>query len=261
MGLVVTVVLMLNLSMSRRVDRSFTQNMRSRVLAFLEERGGHFVALLAIAFLLLSALLLTGSRGGVLSTGSALLLVFLITLRKRSSGKIGNYLPILLLLFALVGTVWTVSSGMLQLRFDREISGDPRQDTYVQTARAIYDHLFVGAGAGSFPQIFPLYRDSEMLQGSFWTKAHNTYLETVLDLGLPAALVLFASILWMVWRCWQGLKERSRDRHFVIVGLSVSFLVGLHALVDFSLQIPAVSIAYMFLMGIAVAQSFSSRRH
>jgi hypothetical protein len=36
--------------------------------------------------------------------------------------------------------------------------------------------------------------------------------------------------------------------------------VGLHSAIDFSLQIPAVTTVYLFLMGIAVAQSISSRK-
>jgi hypothetical protein len=44
------------------------------------------------------------------------------------------------------------------------------------------------------------------------------------------------------------------------VGASVSVLVGSHALVDFSLQLQAVAITYMALLGVGVAQSESSRR-
>jgi hypothetical protein len=44
-----------------------------------------------------------------------------------------------------------------------------------------------------------------------------------------------------------------------MVGLAVTALVAAHATVDFSLQIPAVSYAYAFLLGIACAQSFPSQ--
>jgi hypothetical protein len=44
------------------------------------------------------------------------------------------------------------------------------------------------------------------------------------------------------------------------MGVAATFLVALHAMVDFSLQIPAVTYTYCFLLGTAVAQSWSSRQ-
>jgi len=136
---------------------------------------------------------------------------------------------------------------------------ETRQATYIQTIEAIRDHLLWGSGLGSFAQIFPLYRESEMSQTTVWTKAHNTYLENALELGLMAALALYCAVAGLFWRCWRGLRTRTRDRHFAAGGIAISVLVALHSLVDFSLQIPAVTVTYMYLMGIAVAQSFSSR--
>ena len=38
-------------------------------------------------------------------------------------------------------------------------------------------------------------------------------------------------------------------------------LIGLHATLDFSLQLPAVAILYACIMGVACAQSYSSVEH
>jgi hypothetical protein len=43
------------------------------------------------------------------------------------------------------------------------------------------------------------------------------------------------------------------------VAVSVAFLAGVHALVDFSLQIQAVTLTFMAVLGAGVAQSKSSR--
>ena len=151
------------------------------------------------------------------------------------------------------------SGDYLERRFEK--GGDPlRAETYKQTIIAVEDHAFLGAGLGGFPQIFPLYRDTSELRNKHVSRAHNTYLEIALELGLPAAICLTLSLGLLAWGCGRGVYRRSRDRHFAALGLSASVLVGLHSMVDFSLQIPAVTVAYMFLMGVAVAQSFSSRR-
>jgi hypothetical protein len=43
------------------------------------------------------------------------------------------------------------------------------------------------------------------------------------------------------------------------VAVGAAFLVGVHALVDFSLQIQAVALTFMAVLGAGVAQSASSR--
>ncbi|MEQ9590700.1 MAG: O-antigen ligase family protein [Parvibaculaceae bacterium] len=216
----------------------------------------------ALAFLLLfvsvTALLLTGSRAGALSTLAALVvLVWRLTHGERLSAQ-SNIVGLAIFLVLGIGVV-SFSGGFLADRFTS--GGDPlRAENYQQTLNAVEDHALLGSGLGSFPQLFPLYRDTEVLRDKYVTKAHNTYLENALELGLPAAFCLTLAIGSLAWQCWRGILTRSRDRHLPAIGLTASVLVGLHSLVDFSLQIPAVTVAYMFLLGIGVAQSFSSRR-
>ena len=255
MGLIVTCLLILRWI---RKEGGSPSSLRQKLLSLSSGAAPEQILLITSAFLILSALLLTGSRAGTFSTFAALLVAFVFLGIGQGGRRYRRVMP--LVMFALVGAAaFALSGDFLQERLDANGLG-ARQMTYIQTFQGIKDHFLLGSGLGSFPQIFPLYRGDEVLAAKFWDKAHNTYLENTLELGLPAALALFVSIGALVARCLKGLRERSRDRHFPIMGLAVSTLVGLHSLVDFSLQIPAVTIAYMFLMGIAVAQSFSSRR-
>jgi hypothetical protein len=59
--------------------------------------------------------------------------------------------------------------------------------------------------------------------------------------------------------CLKGVRRRHRDWAFPAIGVAASVLVGVHALLDFSLQIPAVAILYAGIMGIGCAQASSSR--
>jgi hypothetical protein len=43
------------------------------------------------------------------------------------------------------------------------------------------------------------------------------------------------------------------------VAVSVSVLVGVHALIDFSLQIQAITLTYMAVLGLGVAQATNTR--
>tara|TARA_E500000305_G_scaffold92432_1_gene80497 strand:+ start:666 stop:1892 length:1227 start_codon:yes stop_codon:yes gene_type:complete len=231
---------------------------RERMREFLS----HGLTSGTLAFLLLfvsvTALLLTGSRAGALSTLAALIvLVWRLIHGARLSAQ-SNIVCVAIFLVLGIGVV-SFSGGFLGERFTE--GGDPlRTENYQQTLNAIEDHALLGSGLGSFPQVFPLYRDTEVLREKYVSKAHNTYLENALEVGVPGLMCLTLAIGLLAWQCWKGISVRSRDRHFPAMGLGVTVLVGLHSLVDFSLQIPAVTVAYMYLLGIGVAQSFSSRR-
>ena len=92
-----------------------------------------------------------------------------------------------------------------------------------------------------------------------YDRAHNTWLENLFELGVPAAMALFLAIGGLVVICLQGVRRRRRDWAFPAVGVAASVLVGVHAMLDFSLQLPAVAILYACIMGVACAQSWSSR--
>jgi O-antigen ligase len=128
---------------------------------------------------------------------------------------------------------------------------------YRITLNAISDYPMLGIGLGSFASIFPIYVPEAL--SYYYDTAHNDYLQNMLELGIPATMALLVALIWLVALCFRGLRIRRRDALYPALGLAASVLVGLHSMVDFSLQIPAVTITYVFLLGIGVAQSRSSR--
>ena len=82
----------------------------------------------------------------------------------------------------------------------------------------------------------------------------------LLVLGLPAMLALNLAIALLAAEALRGLWRRRRDRTAPALGVAATALVGVHAFFDFSLQMPAVSALYAFIMGLAVAQAFPQAR-
>jgi hypothetical protein len=74
------------------------------------------------------------------------------------------------------------------------------------------------------------------------------------------AWALFLAILWLALVCLRGVWVRRRNWIYPAIGVAATVLVGAHALVDFSLQIPAVAYTYALIMGVAVAQSLPTRK-
>jgi O-antigen ligase len=100
-----------------------------------------------------------------------------------------------------------------------------------------------------------MFRDDSLSIWEFWDKAHNTYLEVLQGLGLVFGAMLIASVVWLAWECIRGATARQRNATIPAIAASVSVLVGVHALVDFSLQIQAVTLTYMAVLGAGVAQA------
>ncbi|HUS97187.1 MAG TPA: hypothetical protein VMX97_10640, partial [Hyphomicrobiaceae bacterium] len=118
----------------------------------------------------------------------------------------------------------------------------------------------LGMGLGTYPQVFQLYRKPGPEHRTPARKAHNTYLENAAELGIPATVCLVAAIGALCVICLIGVRNRRRDVVMPAIGIGVTVLLGLHSIVDFSLQIPGITASYAFIMGIACAQSWSGGR-
>ncbi len=132
-----------------------------------------------------------------------------------------------------------------------------RLNVYALTWESIKANPWLGYGLGNFDAAFRLFRDASVI--GWFEEAHNDYLEMVMDLGFPAAMLWFSAIGLMVMRCVQGMWRRRRDGIFPVLALAVTAQEALHSIFDFSLQIPAVAMTYAAILGMGVAQSWSSK--
>jgi len=256
----VTALLVRSLHHTFGAMNAFGSARREAIVSALTGRVG---AITVIWLLLLTALFLTGSRGGIVASiiaiGVMLLLRALRSVRS-GTGAGGGHLTIVICLVLGLLTVMEISGARFLERIIVSGFEDPNREYAAQaTLQAVWDHLWIGAGAGSFQTVFPLYRPAALDGSGFWNHAHNDYLEALLGLGLPGfcALVLMLGSLFL--QTLRGVFQRRRDSHFALIAVSGSVLVGVHAFVDFSLQIQGVTLAYAALLGLGVAQSRSSR--
>jgi O-antigen ligase len=129
---------------------------------------------------------------------------------------------------------------------------------YLITLRSIFDAPLLGYGYGTFYDVFPMFRDQSINTGGIWEYAHNTYLEIFQGLGLLFGSMLVMSVILLVLKCIKGAIAREEST-VAAVAAGVACLVGIHALADFSLQIQAVTLTFMAILGVGVAQSKSSK--
>jgi len=206
---------------------------------------------------------MSGSRGGIISTALGLLVLGALALKPRKRRFAEQRQAIIafiafgaLLVAAAFLAFGDVAVGKITQQGFRD---EDRMAVYTIAMRAILGAPVLGYGYGTFADIFPMFRDHSVGTSGMWQMAHDTYLEVFQGLGLLFGSMLVASVVLLALRCIKGATTRQQNEVIPCVAASVAFLLGVHALVDFSLQIQAVAITFMALLGAGVAQSESSR--
>jgi serine/threonine protein phosphatase 1 len=218
--------------------------------------GGIYVIAAAV---LATALLSTGSRAGMVA-GLAGLAVTLVVGARGLLRSHGRTWIVIVGAIAAVAVVAFLAAGSVVNRIGEEqVTDDTRFAVYSDTLEMIRDRPLVGHGAGTFATVFPLYHGPDVPSERVWLAAHNTYLQAAAELGLPAlavALALIAAALVSVLT--NALSQRASA--VAVAALGAVVVVGVHALLDFSIQIEAVAILFAILLGAGTGASFGARQ-
>jgi O-antigen ligase len=206
-------------------------------------------------------LLLSNSRAGVLLGFSAVLIMVFMDNRHTKHSKAIRRTA---LGIAILGAAFSLGTrgdmvGTRLAKTTAENTVDDRIATATITLRAIEARPVLGYGYGSFSSVFPQFRDDTLPLLGRWKDAHNSYLEAILGLGAPMAVILFVGFAWIVGVCVRGVLKRRRDRLSPSVAVAASLVIALHVLVDFSIQIQGVALGFAALLGTGYAQAWSSR--
>ena len=228
-------------------------------IAELMERN---LRLVLATLCLVIAVLLTGSRGGLLGLGAGIITVSCLAFAGARIGARAGAVMAGIMVLAGLGLLRlggnTTLERLAQVDQEMTLAGANRLTLWQNCLDLIRERPLTGHGYGTFEQLFHLTRDAGFER--IWHTAHNTYLEHAVELGLPATLALYGGMLLLVGHCARGVLRRRRDRVLPTAAVGASAVVACHALVDFGLQIPAVAITYAAVMGIGCAQALPSAR-
>lgn len=201
---------------------------------------------------LLLAVILTGSRGGMLALAAGSTVVLGIRFGRRG----------IVLLAAGLVLVTLVIPNPLRERIRVEHEADPvgyaRWQMWQSSARAMIEHP-LGVGVGLYQYIYPRYAfplEGEIIRyGKVAQTPHNEYVQMGVELGV-ASLVAFA------WGCAEIAREavwwlRQRLRRWqrgVVVGLCGGIVAILaHAAVDSNLHEPAIAVVLILYAGMVLS--------
>lgn len=231
---------------------------RLRIAQFIDTTGRGGALHLCGLVIVVVALLLSGSRGGIISAlfGGFVLLALTLAHGRKPAGRYE-----IVVLAAVVVMVVFIGFGdtFLGKIAQQGLGDESRMAIYRLTAGSIVEQPVLGYGYGTFADVFPIFRDRSVDTSGVWLMAHNTYLEVFQGLGVLFGAMLVVSVALLMLRCILGARRRKLQATFPYIAGSVGCLVAANALVDFSLQIQAVTLTFVAVLGAGIAQSESSQ--
>lgn len=211
----------------------------------------------AVGLICFFALLLTGSRGGLICSSLGLLVAISLMIANRMKPKF--WYAAGLGFVALAGTAaWLSGTGRIA---SQGLFDDARWSVYGFCIDAIRQRPLLGSGAGTFGDVFPSLRTDDFSTWGVWDFAHSTLLEIAVEMGIPiAAMVVIAAVasLFILARAAVRSKDRGRSSLSAITGIAL--LSYLHSMIDFPLQVPGYLILFGILIGCGLARASESTK-
>lgn len=236
--------------------------------------------LLIIAIVLMGiAILLTGSRGGVLSLLGVVGFVLLTNFLRKTDGaeeipkeeKRARFKRNLAMVGGGFGLLIVLVGAVLLLGGDAPLSRGIGLTTHTDVSsgrlhfwsvgwQIFLSYPIIGAGLDAFGTAFPLY---DTWNGNFRVEqAHNEYLQILADAGILGFLCI-AAFIFLLFK--QGLQkigtEHSHFRRSVAIGaLAGCFGILIHSFFDFPLRTSANAFFFLLFAVFAAASIHFSKR-
>jgi O-antigen ligase len=192
---------------------------------------------LGISAVLLAAMVVSASRGGLIIACAEVLAVLGLThLRKPKSGRRIGLLALALLAATAVLTL-IVGFETVSHRFQTDALIQGRLQFALSTLRMIAVHPLAGWGLGCWPAVYPAFATFD--PGAIVNQAHSDWLQWFAEGGLPVGLAMLSLAVW-------AFKPAVRS----IWGVGV-LAVLLHAAFDYPFSRPAIGAWPILILSMA----------
>jgi O-antigen ligase len=228
------------------------------LMIFRSVRRDLFLLTTLLTIVPISAVVLSGSRGGIVGFAFEVGVLALLARSGRTRlGKGSHGIAIGILMLAALALIGWVGAGRAIERFSKlsshEIPTDRRVSMFRGAAHIFLAYPVKGCGLGTLVDVYPRYETA--YDGKLVDHVHNDYIEALAETGILGGLCGLA-FLWLFYRearkhfiAEQG--HLSRALHAAAIAAVSGLLV--HSFVDFNLHIP--SNALFFLLQAYVATS------
>jgi O-antigen ligase len=209
--------------------------------------GWRWPEALGLVLLFFLTIIATGSRAGM-AVGVIALIISLVLARAPIRASLRRsprwVLPALIAgIVALIVLFVAISvsadrAASIHRLFALNPEDDMRRRALPTIWAMIKAYFPFGSGLGDFATVFQIYEPFDVLQMTYVNRAHNDYLEIVLNAGLPGLLLLIAAFGWWlaaslrVWRAGEDAPQMAK------VGSAMLLLVFIASLSDYPSRTP-----------------------
>ncbi len=196
---------------------------------------------------MLSAVLLSLSRGGVVVLFATALIGFLVwgrKLLKLSSLTTGLVVGVA----GAVGLLSWFGFNLIKARLETLWQGggmEARTPLWTSCFPLFGKFPIFGTGYGTFQMVEPLNREyvSQEFNQLTFVHAHNEFIEAMVEGGLFRLVITLAGIGFVLAAGYRVLRGRAAGPSALVAGALFAFLtVVLHSTVDFGMHVPAITI-------------------
>jgi hypothetical protein len=206
-------------------------------LALTQTRGSH--TYLGISAVLLTAVLVSASRGGIIiAFGEVLAVLILLHQQKSKSGRRIRFLALALIGMTAILTL-IVGFETASKRFYLEALTAGRLQFAISTLHMIAARPWIGWGLGCWPAAYPAFATFD--PGVIVNQAHSDWLQWTTEGGLPVGLAMLSLASW-------AIRPAIRS----IWGIGV-LAVLIHAVFDYPFSRPAIGAWPILILSMAVA--------
>lgn len=209
---------------------------------------------IGMALVLIPIILLSGSRTGTaLAVVAVLASVWLLPQRNTSAPRLSRRLIFFgaLGLLALLVVATVISGRALSIERLADVAAGERDMRWraLPTMVAMTRDFFpFGIGYGAFDPVFRGYEPDQFLYNTYFNRAHNDLLETLMSGGLPGLAVVLAFVGWFLgklrvdWR--SGERDNAYSAYFGRAASLIIILMLIASLVDYPLRTGIVSMVF-----------------
>jgi O-antigen ligase len=232
------------------------------ILSLLNVREGAMLPCLGLV-LIMVALVASTSRMGLFAALIGMAIAFGMISSGRGDSQNGRYGAAGVIGAILVGAlvIMYLYGGSVIDRFSTvDASSKVRMQLYGQIWEMIKTRPLTGYGGGAFEHAYPMFHQVPVNVDLVWDRAHSSYLALWSEYGLVFGTLPMLMIVYFLSMLVSTHFRSARSDAMIIAAIGATVAVAVHATVDFSLEMHAVTLLYVALLAGAVGKSISIRR-
>jgi len=245
----------------RHLAKNQLRGIREFFITVGNEEGCKFILFSFFIVLMVGALFLSASRGGVISfSGSMIYLLLMLVKKEKRRRNFFTVIGFLICIFSFL--IWMGIRPLVEefssiQDLSRDYDIQYRFQNWRDACRLIQDFPILGVGSETFSAIFPKYKTIELQYCYLYLE--NDYLQLLCEMGI----VGFAFFLWFILSFFLQIESKNLKHQQMRVnsiqyisyfGCSTSVVViMIHSFWDFNMHIPSNALLLSMIMGLAMA--------